>query len=102
MPIPFTLNILATSLKPIVLMAFATWCPHCTRMEPLYETLEKQMGSKYTFTRFDVDKSPELAQHFNVQSMPTFIFLRDKKEVARAQGEMPQTQLAQLIEKNLG
>ena len=89
------------SHRPIVIMAFATWCPHCAKMEPLFKQLDNELGKKYMFATFDVDQFPELTQQFNVVSLPTFIFIKDKKEVARVIGEMTQADLKMNIEKNL-
>lgn len=98
----FTQNTATEATKPIVVKAFATWCPHCTKMKPIFETAEKELGKKYLFTEFDVDKSQDLTQKLNVTSLPTFIFIKNKKEVGRAIGEMTQDELKDIIEKYLG
>ncbi len=89
------------STKPIIVDAFASWCPHCIKMRPIFEELEKQLGDKYSFAAFDVDESPELAEQLNVMSLPTFIFIKNKKEVGREMGEMPQDDLKKFIETYL-
>jgi len=98
MPIQFSQDVIENSTKPIIIMAFASWCPHCARMEPIYDDLAGQLDNIYTFSKFDIDKSPELTAQFKVQSLPTFIFIENKKEVNRAQGEMSRDDLEQLIE----
>ena len=97
-----TQNSIKESTKPIVVKAFATWCPHCTKMKPIFEKLESELGKKYIFSEFDVDKSPELTQQLNVVSLPTFIFIKNKKEVGRIIGEMAESELKENIEKYLG
>jgi thioredoxin 1 len=99
MPIQFTQEIIETSTKPIIIEAFATWCPHCAKMKPIYEELEKELGDKYIFSEFDVDKFADLSSQFKVQFLPTFIFMQNKKEVDRALGEMTKEELKKLIEK---
>jgi thioredoxin 1 len=88
--------------KPMVIKAFATWCSHCAVMKPLFEQLSRELGDKYLFAEFDVDASPELTHQFNVASLPTFIFVKDKKEVGRITGEMAQADLKENIENYLG
>jgi thioredoxin 1 len=102
MVMQFTENTIKESIKPILIKAFATWCPHCAVMKPLVEELEGELGKKYTFTEFDVDKYPELTKQFNVSSLPTFIFIKNKAEVARTTGEMSKEELKGNIEKHLG
>lgn len=96
-----TTDLLQKSQKPTVIMAFARWCPHCAKMEPLFKHLDNELGTKYTFASFDVDQFPELTQQFEVVSLPTFIFIKNKKEVARVVGEMSEADLKKNIEKYL-
>ncbi len=101
MAIQFTQNSIKESTRPIVIKAFATWCPHCANMKPIYEELEKELGQKYTFTELDIDIFPELAQQLQVISLPTFIFIKDKKETGRTVGDIEHDKLKANIEKYL-
>jgi thioredoxin 1 len=38
------------------------------------------------FYKFDVDKTPELAQELGVRAMPTFFFFKDGEEVRKIIG----------------
>ncbi len=102
MVIQVTKDVITQSTKPIVIEAFAAWCPHCAKMKPLFEQLENELGKKYIFAEFDVDKVPELTQQFKVASLPTFIFIKNKKEVGKVIGEITQDELKKNIEKYLG
>ncbi len=90
------------STKPMVIKAFASWCPHCAVMKPIFEQLEQDLGKQYIFAEFDIDKAPELTQQFAITSIPAFIFIKNKSEVGRVVGEMPQDELTDAIKKNLG
>lgn len=102
MPIPFTNNLITNTTKPIIIKAFATWCPHCKKMTPLVQELEKELGAHYTFAEFDVDKDQEFTTQFKIESLPTFIFIKNKHEVGRVIGEMTKDELKQSIEQYLG
>ena len=97
-----TQNTIKESTKPLVIKAFASWCSHCAKMKPIFEQLEKELGQQYIFTEFDVDKDPEFTQQFNVTSLPTFIFIKNKAEVERTVGEMSESEFKATIEKYLG
>lgn len=90
-----------TIAKPTIIKAFATWCPHCAKMKPIFETLEKKHGSTIDFVEFDTDASPDLVAQFQVTSLPTFIFIKNGKEVNRIEGELPQEELDAEITKYL-
>jgi thiol-disulfide isomerase/thioredoxin len=52
-------------------------CGPCKNIAPIYD----QLSSKYPnahFLKVDVEECPETAVAYNVHSMPTFIFLRNK------------------------
>jgi thioredoxin 1 len=69
----------------VVIDFFATWCGPCKRIAPAYERLAEALSS-IVFLKVDVDESPELVNAFDVSSMPTFVFLKDGKEVKRVEG----------------
>ncbi|KAK3004317.1 hypothetical protein RJ639_018868 [Escallonia herrerae] len=63
----------------------ASWCGPCKFMEPAIHS----MATKFTevdFVKIDVDELSDVAQDFGVQAMPTFVFLKQGKEVDRVIG----------------
>lgn len=98
----FSPELLENSTKPLIVKAFATWCPHCIRMKPIYEQLSNELDGSYIFSELDVDQSPEFAALLNVETMPTFIFINNQEEVGRAIGEMPLEELKAHVQQNLG
>ena len=67
-------------------MAFQTkWCAPCRKMNPTIETLEKT-HPEVAFLRIDMDQNTSLSEKFNVQSIPTFIVYKNKKESWRGNG----------------
>ena len=68
------------SSKPMVIDFFATWCGPCKELAPILDEIEKKHKGDVIFRRIDVDKEPELAQEFNVQSIPTLMFITPKGE----------------------
>jgi len=102
MVIQFTKDTIQESSQPIIIKAFATWCSHCVKMKPIFEQLEKELGKKYIFAELDVDKFPEIAHDINVESIPAFIFIKNKNEKHRVVGEITHNELKEALEKYLG
>jgi len=62
---------------------YADWCGPCVVMEPIIEELEKETAGKVNIRKVDVDKDQEEASKYGVMSIPTYIILKDGKEVDR-------------------
>lgn len=73
----------AKAEQTLLLDFYADWCGPCRTMMPIVEQLENK---GYPVKRIDVDRQPELAQRFHVQSLPTFIMLVDGREADRVVG----------------
>ena len=66
--------------KPMVIDFFATWCGPCKELSPILDEIEKKHKGDVIFRRIDVDQEPELAQEFNIQGVPTLMFVTPKGE----------------------
>ena len=63
---------------PIILDFHATWCGPCKMLAPHLQALQNKYKGKLIVYRIDVDKEPVLAQRFNVNAMPTIVFIGKK------------------------
>ncbi len=84
--------------KAEMVMFFATWCPHCTRMEAVVNKLAKTYKDKVAVLAVDVDESPASAQKFQVTGIPTFLFVKEGKVQTRLSGEVPEEELKEKLD----
>ncbi|MFA6981510.1 MAG: thioredoxin [Patescibacteria group bacterium] len=80
---------------------YADWCGPCQAMKPIFEEIEKDYEGKVEFKKVDVEVEGAMAQEFGVVSIPTFVVLKDGKEIARKMGAMPKEVLKQWLDSNL-
>ncbi|KAJ6399527.1 hypothetical protein OIU77_020145 [Salix suchowensis] len=73
------------SQKLIVVDFTATWCPPCRMIAPIFAELAKKFPT-VTFLKVDVDELKAVAEEWNVEAMPTFLFLKDGKIVDKTVG----------------
>lgn len=72
--------------RPTLVDFFATWCGPCKMQAPILEDVKNRVGDKANVIKVDIDKNPELAAQYNVQSVPTIILFKNGAAVWRAVG----------------
>jgi thioredoxin 1 len=75
-------------VKTEVIDFWATWCGPCKLMNPIIDEVEKE-NPDLTITRIDIDSNKDMVEQYNVQSVPTYVILKDGKEVDRIVGAKP-------------
>ena len=74
---------------PLTVVDFrADWCGPCRTMDPIVKELHTELPD-VNFIVVDVDAETELAALYNVQSIPTFVLLRDGNMLDRLTGAVP-------------
>ncbi len=57
---------------PVVVDFWATWCGPCQIMGPIVEELSEELEGKVKFCKVNVDENSELAESYDVMSIPNF------------------------------
>jgi len=71
--------------KKVIIDFFAEWCGPCKKIAPQYIELSKKYPD-IDFFKCDVDESSELSEQFDVNALPTFVFLLNGKVVNKLEG----------------
>lgn len=75
--------------RPVVVDFYAGWCMPCRQLEPEIDALSEKWESRFRFAKVDVDRAPELAQEYEVLSIPTVLLFEEGKVKARTIGAKP-------------
>ena len=73
----------------VVVDFWAHWCGPCVKMAPVVTELAEHFGPRLTFVRVDVDAHPLTPARYGVDSIPTFVVVRDGETVATIVGARP-------------
>jgi thioredoxin-like negative regulator of GroEL len=71
------------------------------RMESLLAHLARKERARLRTARVDIDESPELADRFRVDSVPTLVLVKGKRTVARIEGRASAPRIEQMLEPHL-
>ena len=79
----------------------ATWCGPCRITAPIIDELAREYDGQIEFYKVDVDKNAELSSAFNIQSIPTFLFIPTTGQPQQSVGVMTKSQFEEIIKQNL-
>ena len=60
---------------PCIIDFYADWCRPCKMVSPIMDDLAKEYKGKVVFYRVNIDDEKELAQMFNIQSIPALLYV---------------------------
>ncbi len=99
--VDLTVETFSSTIKdnPIVFVdLWATWCGPCRMFGPVFKAASEKHDD-IVFGKVDTDAQQQLAESFQVTSIPTLMAFRDGQLVFRQAGALNSKQLEHLIEQ---
>jgi thioredoxin 1 len=81
------------SRLPVVVDFWAPWCGPCRQVEPVIRQMAAMRKGRYKFVKVNIDEAPDLAQQYQVQSIPLVALFRDGRMERKSLGAKPRQQL---------
>jgi thioredoxin 1 len=82
---------------PTVVDFWAPWCNPCRAVAPVLEKLANEYSGKLLIAKVNTDENPVWAQKYNVQGIPTMLFVARGKIIHRQVGALPEGMLREVV-----
>lgn len=82
----------------VILDFWAEWCGPCKQFGPIFEAVSEKHPD-ITFAKVNVEEEQELAGMFQVRSIPTLVFMREKIVVFANPGVLPESNFEEGIKQ---
>ncbi|MBQ8194955.1 MAG: thioredoxin [Oscillospiraceae bacterium] len=73
-------------------------CVPCKRLSPVLAELEEQYENEIKLVKININFDMELAEKYEVQSVPTLVFFRNGEEISRLNGSLKKSDIESAIE----
>lgn len=90
----FQAQVMEASMQKLVLLDFwATWCNPCKQLVPTLVKLATEYDGQFLLAKVDIDQNKELAEHFQVRSVPMVKFILNGQIVDEFSGVLSEAEI---------
>lgn len=82
---------------PVIVDFWAPWCGPCQMVAPTLEKLAKEYSDKLLIAKVNTDENPEWATKFEVQGIPTMLFIAEGKVIHKQVGALLEPMLRDTV-----
>ena len=83
---------------PVLVDFNASWCGPCRMLRPILDEISEER-SDYNRVSINIDEEDELAEEYEVESIPCLVAFKDGKEVNRSIGLKPKDTITSMMEE---
>jgi thioredoxin 1 len=83
--------------KAVLADFYSDSCVPCKRMSPILAEIEDDNADNLKVVKININFDGELAEKYDVQAAPTFVFFKNGEEKARLRGAVKKSEIQDII-----
>jgi thioredoxin len=87
--------------KPAIIDFYADWCGPCKKVAPIMSELATQYKDDIVIYKINTDKEKELAQVFQIRSIPSILYIPKEGQPTMTMGALPKAEFEKMIKELL-
>jgi thioredoxin 1 len=86
---------------PVLVDFWAAWCGPCRMVAPVIDQLAEQYSGKVKVVKLNVDENPEIAEKYQILSIPTVYLFKNGKHSDALVGARPKQSFEEMLNKHI-
>lgn len=87
--------------QPVLVDFWASWCAPCKVLTPILHKLAEEFQGQFILAKINIEEQPELAQQFQVQSVPTIMLVGEGQLLDKFDGMKPESEIRAFLKQHL-
>jgi len=83
---------------PVLVDFSAVWCGPCKSLAPIVGEIAREYAGRVKVGKLDIDEDRETPTRFDVMAVPTLIFFKGGKELAKITGLRPKAAIKEQLD----
>lgn len=87
--------------QPVLVDFWADWCAPCKVLMPILHKLVEEFQGQFILAKINIEEQPELAQQFQVRSVPTVMLVGEGQLLDKFDGMKPESEIRAFLKQHL-